>query len=1205
MFLLDNLVFYDINGYQQPQVYDDTSNVWKFEVSFPDISTNLFSTQQIHIFEKVLDEDGNYKLTFPKTKNNETLRFKFRNSNSKFFSYRVSWNSTLKDYFVETLTDNKSINLDYDKDRITKTIAKADNQYKNGLYVNEGEVYPNIKKIVSEFTYDLDFIDEVESLEDITTSESYITENGYRQYIVNENYPQPLTFQLGFLSDIEGEFLDYLDVYLVSEEGETKIAEINLFCSAVAEDERFVKLLENFGQSLDIDDSLVFRESDVNEDLSDNIILNEKRKELILEYTNIIPFIGSYKGLVNALKYYGYSDLKIKEWWLNPTTQQYYHYEIDKDTYKTNIPRDLAGSKKRTGKFSLYYDIFKLTGEVDEYGVPEIEPTFPFTQDEVLIKLYGLKELLKNKYLPLSTRIVDITGEGLIFDRISTSTWNTLLTINEINNYNIVADIKVEPTINFIDNPIEVLYPSLNTTLSSLANTSLVNINTTIEKIEGLNKGYDYPTKKSYSRITIKDNTFNRIVEDITAIFDEIEDVSLELLETFPVYEVQYDIICKEGKGFRKRIIGKPYDLKEFTVDVDVQGYYDIYVKMYDVYNNVNLTKIEKAFLVELPEPDFSGVHISNDLSFKTLNDIGNIPVDDLDIDFYSNRINKTPITNLSNLSVDDLTIENYLQKEKYDIYTSADIIDINREFGYVDISKVGVNLNHLGKQSFGTFVKEVSSNITPKMVMNTNADGYVVLSSNEAPDVGSILEILQTSTPNSNTPDIDFVNKVITFNEVININNKTRLYVTDGEFNYEYKITEFKVDRILNKTIFKVEDFDGVLNKEWIEYIFIRSSVSYDITNVMRQIGDIVRLDLNVSDYDINDFNDGTLLAWWGRNTGIVSVPLREIQNVSDYYRIYFSDFENELFLIDKSYKFLFSSYDLKNALMYANKDYLTEEDFKDATLDELSHIEINNCDLHGTFLTGFVITEWRTSGRFRIGDSDWFEFGVCDGDIELAIEQLQESELEEFKKYNFISYDDVIYCISKTTGMETLAIIEFDNLLIEPQVNPRYAHNYQFPLVMKLEDGYLENSNNNRMFWNNLIREWVNYGQTCFVEERVSDKRLFEGGDDLGNFKRHFTYPMNSNWRIENLVGGSDTLKVKRFTNVSFADTSNSIIGKNEYWWDVINDYTNETLYSTKSKRFSYFFSDFGSYTIKLSVVDWNGNKSSIVKEGFVQVF
>lgn len=1205
MFLLDNLVFYDINSYQQPQVYDDTSNVWKFEVSFPDISTNLFSTQQIHIFEKVLDENGNYRLTFPKTSDSEILKFKFRNSNSNFFSYRVSWNSTLKDYFVETLTENKKINLDYDKDRITKTIALADNQYKNGEFVNEGEVFPNIKKVVSEFTYELRSIDVVEDLEDITTTDSYITENGYRQYIVNENTPSPLTFNLGFLSEVEGEFVDILDVYVVSGEDETKIAEINLFCSAVAEDERFIKILENFGQSLDSNDSIVFRDTDVNEDLSDNVILNEKRKELILEYTNIIPFIGSYKGLVNALKYYGYSDLRIKEWWLNPTTQQYYHYEIDKDTYKTNIPRSKINDKKRTGKFSLFYDIFKLTGEVDEYGVPEIEPTFPFTQDEVLIKLYGLKELLKNKYLPLSTRIVDITGEGLIFDRISTSTWNTLLTINEINNYNIVADIKVEPTINFIDKAVDELYPSLNTSLSSLSNTSLVNINTTIEKIEGLNKGYDYPTKKSYSRITIKDNTFNRVVEDITAIFDEINEISLELLETFPVYEVQYDIICKEGKGFKKRIIGKPYDLKEFTIDVDVQGYYDIYVKMYDVYNNVNLTKIEKAFLVELPEPNFSGIHISNDISFKTLNDIGNIPIDDLDIDFYANRINNTKVSQFENLSVDDLTLENYLQKEKYDIYTSADILNINRDLGYVEISKVGVNLNDLEKQSFGTFVKEVSSNIEPKMVLNTNSEGYVLVSSNEAPEIGTILEILQTTYANSVPPQIDLDDKVITFNEVINLNNRTRLYVNDGSFNYEYKIVEFKVDRIQNKTIIKVEDFDGVLNKEWIEYIFIRNSVSYEIINVIRQVGDIVRIDLNVLDYDINDFNDGSLLVWWGRNTGIVSVPIREIQNVSDYYRIYFNDFENELFLIDKSYEFLFSSYDLKNALLYANKDYLTMEDFGDATLDELNYIEINNCDLHGTFLTGFVITDWKTSGRFRIGDGTWFEFGVCDGDIDLAVEQLKSSGVEELKNYNFVTYDDKIYCISKTTGMETLAIIEFDNLLIEPQINPRYAHNYQFPLVMKLEDSYLENSNNNRMFWNNLIREWVNYGETCFIEERVSNKRLFESGDDLGNFKRHFTYPMNSNWRIENLVGGSETLKVKRFTNVSFADTSNSIIGKNEYWWDVINDYTNETLYSTKSKRFSYFFSEVGSYTIKLSVVDWNGNKSSIVKEGFVQVF
>jgi len=1208
MFLNNNLIFYDINGNPQAQVFDGVSNVWKFEVSFPEISTGLFSTQQLHIFEKVLNENNEYKITLPKTTNeNNFLRFKFRNKNSKFFSYRVNWNSELKDYLVETLTDNKKINLDYDKNRITDKFALEDGQIKNNVPLEKGYLTPTIKKIVSQFDYDLDLINEVENEENISETNSFITESGYRKYIIPENYPQPITFNLGFLSEDDGEFSDILDVYLVDEDNqETKIIELSLYATSVAEDERFVNILENFGQSLDVDDSLVFRETDVYEDLEDNKVLNKKRKELILEYSNIIPYIGSYKGLVNALKFYGYSDLRLKEWWLNTETNQYYHYEIDRETYKTKKDKNSTGAfTKKTGKFSLFYDIFKLTGEVDEYGVPELEKSFPFTQDEVLIKLYGLKELLKRKYLPLSTRIVDITGEGLVFDRISTATWNTLLSISEINNYNISAKIKVDPTINFITNPIGDNYSSLNSTLSSLSNAPLVNINIPLQKIEGLDKGYDHPKRRSYARVNIIDQTFDRVLEDVTSIFDEVGDISFELLESFPVYEVQYDIICNSGKGFKKRIIGKPVDLKEFYVDVDVAGNYDVYIKMYDVYNNVNYTKIENAFSVELPEPNFSGLYISNDKNFHTLNDIGNLSFDDLDVDFFSNKINETKFEDISDLTFDDLTLENYLNRDKYDIYTSLDIINIDREFGYVDIAPNGVNVNDIEKQSFGTFVKSDILNIPPKVVQNTNSEGYVVIDSNVAPEVGSILEILQTILPNTNEPEINLEDRTLIFNEVLFINERTRLYVYNETQNYEFDIVDLVVDNIGNKTIIKVDDLDGVLGVDWSDYIFIRNSVSYEIINVIRQVGNIVRIDLNVGEYDINDFNDGSLYVWWGRNSGLVSVPIRDVQNVGDnLYRIFFNDLENELFLIDKTYKFLFSTYDFINALRYSNKDRFTFEDFGDTPISELDYIEYDNCDLHGTSLCGFTIKDWDGQGRFRIGDDTWFEFGVCDGDIENALSQLRSSDLESFKNYDFISYDDVIYCVCKVPGMETLSIIEFDNLLIEPQINPRFAHNYQLPLVLKQEVNYLSNSKNNRMFWNPLIREWVNYDETCFIDSEVSNPYLFIDGDALGNFQRHYTYPMNSNWRYENLKGGKNTIRVKRFTNVSFADTSNKIIGKNEYYWYVINDYTNEVLYSTKSRRFTYMFDTIGSYTIKLKVVDWNGNTSEVFKEGFVQV-
>jgi hypothetical protein len=56
-----------------------------------------------------------------------------------------------------------------------------------------------------------------------------------------------------------------------------------LYGEAEAEDERFRLVLENFGRKIDEDKEYIFRDSDINEDLTDYVLLNQKRKELLLE----------------------------------------------------------------------------------------------------------------------------------------------------------------------------------------------------------------------------------------------------------------------------------------------------------------------------------------------------------------------------------------------------------------------------------------------------------------------------------------------------------------------------------------------------------------------------------------------------------------------------------------------------------------------------------------------------------------------------------------------------------------------------------------------------------------------------------------------------------------------------------------------------------------------------------------------------------
>jgi len=114
--------------------------------------------------------------------------------------------------------------------------------------------------------------------------------------------------QLGLVRDIEIENnIAHLKKILVMDfHGEVE-----------GEDDRFSVLLGNFGRKFTAEDSKLLRETDPKEGYPDWLKVNEKRKELLLEGDKIYSYLGSYKSLINAIRFFGYYDLRIKEYWLN------------------------------------------------------------------------------------------------------------------------------------------------------------------------------------------------------------------------------------------------------------------------------------------------------------------------------------------------------------------------------------------------------------------------------------------------------------------------------------------------------------------------------------------------------------------------------------------------------------------------------------------------------------------------------------------------------------------------------------------------------------------------------------------------------------------------------------------------------------------------------------------------------------------------
>jgi hypothetical protein len=279
-----------------------------------------------------------------------------------------------------------------------------------------------------------------------------------------------------------------------------KVLELNFYGEVVGEDERFQVMVQNLGRMFTADDANILRNSDPDEPVPNFLEINEKRKELLLAGDDIYNYIGSYKGLINALKFFGYQDLRIKEYWLNLAynsvekisplirnkafldsykmqnggaytqsalisdvfdnankgkyrLEQTYgpdadgNYVLDVSSEATLVP---SKTYKKTSLFGLYYDLNKVTNDVDEYGYPVVVDAFLFTQEEVLIKLFALKERLKKTYLPLNARIIDITGEGVYFTIYNTRSWTDSMIRSDIES-GFYLDIATNPDFGFIE----------------------------------------------------------------------------------------------------------------------------------------------------------------------------------------------------------------------------------------------------------------------------------------------------------------------------------------------------------------------------------------------------------------------------------------------------------------------------------------------------------------------------------------------------------------------------------------------------------------------------------------------------------------------------------------------------------------------------------------------------------------------------------
>ena len=391
--IVKNLEFFDKNGYNLNLNWNEQKQIWEGNIFFPRVSVGLYENTTIYIIERENIENDNNTLediyTYPTGDGNISFQWDLANKFvDEFFMFNF-------DEYYETKDTSSLIYTPYDGPLCETLIINRFDKYVVPLLNSSiGIDKDNMIEVHVAFIADRSSI---ETTYKRTLVMSY--ENGYNKY---------------------------------------EIARITFFEETIEEDERLKVWNDNLGYSLKPEDSIIFKQSDIHECMPDFNMLNEKRKELMLEGHNIYPYIGSYKAILNMIKFFGYDNLNIVEYWKNINKYDIdfgkiyrtYVYSLkDKKTLSTKRKQISLNTKnfQKLNNISLVYNVNhpeKVDGKkYDDYGLPNViedfdkdkRDDFILTIEEALVKLFALKNKLNNEFMPGSTKITDVIGEGNYF----------------------------------------------------------------------------------------------------------------------------------------------------------------------------------------------------------------------------------------------------------------------------------------------------------------------------------------------------------------------------------------------------------------------------------------------------------------------------------------------------------------------------------------------------------------------------------------------------------------------------------------------------------------------------------------------------------------------------------------------------------------------------------------------------------------------
>ena len=325
------------------------------------------------------------------------------------------------------------------------------------INIANGTVYSGVKPYTHWFdegqSVNINYTKEIVFTSDEQTTNITIEDNPYFKLMQFNTTPSTENINdfdyyniQNFLStNLSLEGIQYGNVYLYrffvyafsSDTGEYKV-DINISDETIEvgadfypENELLTNDLENLGIEIPMQIQKAIYESNVHEEAMDNILMNRKWKELLLEYWNIVACKGSYRSLVNSMKFFEYGDLvKIMEFWK-------VHY--NKDIYISNDIEQILNDRFReqlsvlskTTYIGLYLALEKIKRNEDGTYLSERDlfNANALTQDnpvlekvstlwnavDLSLKMTLVGNFFSTYFMPLHLDLIHSTIENIVF----------------------------------------------------------------------------------------------------------------------------------------------------------------------------------------------------------------------------------------------------------------------------------------------------------------------------------------------------------------------------------------------------------------------------------------------------------------------------------------------------------------------------------------------------------------------------------------------------------------------------------------------------------------------------------------------------------------------------------------------------------------------------------------------------------------------